>query len=348
MKKILIFYSKTGAGHLRSAEAIDEHLKKADKNLEVLLVDGLSTNNFGKNIHPDKIFHLFSTKLLFLYNFLYTILDNALGVWMLRYLVKLFWEKALKKTVWEFNPDLIVTTHPAITKSIFPDLKIPFVSVCADLGKPHRLWFDKKADKTLVSDRMVLQNGAKIIDESKIKVLGYPLKEDFKVPKYSHKKTGRILILGGGAGVGNLEKQAFFLTEAFPDKRFTIVCGFNEKLENKLKAKNIANLEVLGFSHEIPQLIYSADIVLTKAGPGSIAEAAIMRTPMVITSWVTKQEEGNVDFFFFFNLGIYCPKVDKLLQALSQIYKNYQKYSKGEIELASGSDKIAKFLLSLI
>lgn len=346
--RVLIFYSKTGAGHLRSAEAIGEHLKKANQNLEILLVDGLSINNFGKKTHPDKIFHLFSTKLLFLYNFLYTILDNAVGVWILRVTVKLFWKKALEKAVREFNPDLIVTTHPAITKSILSNFKIPFVVVCVDLGKPHRLWFDKMIDKTIVSDQMVLQSGAKIINEGKIKVLGYPLKEDFKAPKSSHKKTGRILILGGGTGAGNLEKQAFFLTKAFPDKAFTIVCGFNEKLENKLKAKNIANLKVLGFSHQVPQLIHSADIVLTKAGPGSIVESAIMRTPMVITSWVTKQEEGNVDFVTQNNLGIYCPQVDKLPQAIRQIYKNYQKYSKGEAELVHGSDHIAKLLLSMI
>lgn len=346
--RVLIFYSKTGAGHLRCAEAIDEHLKKADQNLEILLVDGLSINNFGKNTHPDKIFHLLSTKLLFLYNFFYTFLDNAVGVWILRITVKLFWKKALERIIYDFNPDLIVTTHPAITKSIFPNLKIPYVSVCVDLGKPHRLWFDKKADKILVADHMVLQSGAKIIDGSKIKVLGYPLKEDFRVPKSSHKKTGRILILGGGVGAGNLEKQATFLTKAFPDKVFTVVCGFNKKLQNKLRAKNIANLEVLGFSHQVPQLIHHADIVLTKAGPGSVTESAIMRTPMVITGWVAKQEKGNVDFVLENNLGVFCPDVEKLPEAIIEIYKNYQKYSKGEAELIHGSDHIAKFLLSII
>lgn len=345
MTRILIFYSKTGAGHLRSAEAVADHLKKIDQSLNIQLVDGLAINNFGKSTYPERIFHHFSTRLLFLYNFLYVVLNNFIGVFILRSVVKLFWGQALKKVVDQFKPDLIITTHPAISPAVLSHIGAPFVVVCVDLGQPHRLWFDQKADYIIVADHLVKNHAEKFATPEKIVVLGYPLREDFKTPASPHLPSGRILILGGGAGVGNIKKQTLSLTRAFPDKKFVAVCGFNQSLEKQLKEKNLPNLKVLGFVHHIPQLIAEADIVLTKAGPATLIEAAIMKTPIIITSWVVMQEKDNVDFIVNNKLGLYCPDINRLPEAISTIYQNYSKYSHGEMELAGGSEQIAKFLL---
>lgn len=40
----------------------------------------------------------------------------------------------------------------------------------------------------------------------------------------------------------------------------------------------------------------ASDLLLTKAGPGTIAEAASLSLPVLLTSFLPGQEEGNVDF----------------------------------------------------
>ncbi len=339
MSKILIFYSKTGAGHLRAAEALSEHLKLLDQTLQIQLIDGMATDNFGSKTHPEEVFYLFSSKLRFLYNFLYQSFDNKQGVFLIRLLFKLIFGSLVERKIKEFSPDLVVSTHPAIRAQVM---------VCVDLGKPHLLWFDQKADQIVVPDQVVADYGAKFLNRNKINILGYPLKADFKTPKKKHKISNTILILGGGAGVGSIEEQVRTLTNNFPEKKFIVVCGFNSRLKQELLSKNIANLEVLGFTDQLPWLVGDSDMVLTKAGPGSIVEAAILKTPLIITSWITWQEKENVEYVVNNNLGLYCPDVNNLPSSIEAVYRDYQKYSHGEIELAHGSDKIARFLVSLL
>ncbi|CAK0894504.1 unnamed protein product, partial [Prorocentrum cordatum] len=53
---------------------------------------------------------------------------------------------------------------------------------------------------------------------------------------------------------------------------------------------------VLGFVPNVDEYMSAADILVTKAGPGSIAEAMIMGLPCLLTSFIPGQEEGNIAF----------------------------------------------------
>lgn len=351
MKKIIIFYSKTGGGHLSAAEAIADHLSMHDKNISIFLRDGFETTDLKVKTNPHAIFLLSSTKFLFLYNFLYKYTNNRLGVLTLRNIGRVLISKVLKKTVEEIQPDLIVSTHPGISPSILSlRLNSPFVAVCTDLGNPHLFWFDEKSDYQLIPDEIVKAfalSKTKIPSE-KIYSLGYPLKAGFKINKEKSKRKNQILIIGGGAGTGKIEQQVKMLSLKFPGKKLVVVCGLNKNLYKKLKLENYPNTEVLGFVDFIPKLIRDSDIVITKAGPTTIIEAAILKKPLIITSWVLMQEKGNIEFVEKNNLGIYCPNIKKLPLAVEKIYKEYDKYSNGKLKLNHGSDKIAKFLLGLL
>lgn len=67
------------------------------------------------------------------------------------------------------------------------------------------------------------------------------------------------------------------------------------------KGKDIAlplgNVDVvpLGFVRNMAEYMVAADILVTKAGPGTIAEAAAVGLPIMVTSHLPGQEAGNVD-----------------------------------------------------
>jgi 1,2-diacylglycerol 3-beta-galactosyltransferase len=52
----------------------------------------------------------------------------------------------------------------------------------------------------------------------------------------------------------------------------------------------------LGFVTNMAEYMVAADILVTKAGPGTIAEAAAVGLPIMLTSFLPGQEAGNVDF----------------------------------------------------
>jgi 1,2-diacylglycerol 3-beta-galactosyltransferase len=50
----------------------------------------------------------------------------------------------------------------------------------------------------------------------------------------------------------------------------------------------------------------AADVLVTKAGPGTIAEAAAVGLPIMLTSFLPGQEAGNVDYVLDYGFGDYC------------------------------------------
>ena len=45
----------------------------------------------------------------------------------------------------------------------------------------------------------------------------------------------------------------------------------------------------------MPEYMVAADVLVSKAGPGTIAEAASVGLPVMMTSFLPGQEAGNVD-----------------------------------------------------
>jgi 1,2-diacylglycerol 3-beta-galactosyltransferase len=52
--------------------------------------------------------------------------------------------------------------------------------------------------------------------------------------------------------------------------------------------------------------VVAADILVTKAGPGTIAEAAAVGLPVMVTSHLPGQEAGNVDIVLNGGFGDFC------------------------------------------
>ncbi|CAJ1964825.1 unnamed protein product [Cylindrotheca closterium] len=62
----------------------------------------------------------------------------------------------------------------------------------------------------------------------------------------------------------------------------------------------------LGFVTNMEEYMVAADILVTKAGPGTIAEAAAVGLPVFLTSFLPGQEAGNVDVVLEAGFGDYC------------------------------------------
>lgn len=77
------------------------------------------------------------------------------------------------------------------------------------------------------------------------------------------------------------------------------ICGRNKRLIKRLQDKAYpAGMQVTiqGFVDNMPEWMTACDMIVTKAGPGTIAESFICGLPVLLNGFVPCQEEGNVPF----------------------------------------------------
>lgn len=345
-KKVVIFYSKTGGGHLSAAEALAEEIRSRE-GFSVTMYDGLEKTSLGHATYPNPQFGFFllSHYTLPLFNFLYAVTDTTLGLWALRAFIKMFWGGNFKRVIEEELPDFIITTHHFISPSTIPAFhKIPFYTVVADLGKPHRIWFDKSADKIIVptSEMADWAKNKFLLNPNRIKAVSFPVRNGFtQVKKIS--LTDQILILGAGLKTSRVKEWISQIKKELPKKKIAVVCGQNIAL--KMSLSNIDGIQSFGFIKNLDDILKNSDLVISKAGPGAIMEAASLKKPIIITTYVGMQEKGNVDFVISNNLGISDEDGENIISSIKNVYKNYKKYARnGEIISADTAEIVDQLL----
>ena len=89
-----------------------------------------------------------------------------------------------------------------------------------------------------------------------------------------------------------------------------------EKVEEKSDSKEVSqspgkvSVVGLGFVTRMAEYMVAADVLVSKAGPGTISEAAAVSLPVMLTSFLPGQEEGNVDYVVDGGFGAYCHDSD--------------------------------------
>jgi 1,2-diacylglycerol 3-beta-galactosyltransferase len=96
-----------------------------------------------------------------------------------------------------------------------------------------------------------------------------------------------------------------------------IVAGRNQPLKTKLEnQKWNMPTRIFAFVKEMPEFMQASDILITKAGPGTISEAFIAGLPLILYSKMPGQEDGNVGYVTNQGAGIWAPNPDQLVECL--------------------------------
>lgn len=109
-----------------------------------------------------------------------------------------------------------------------------------------------------------------------------------------------LLVMGGSMGCGPMERLVQQVARTMPRGcAITVICGTNRALKARLDRRFAGDFRVTvrGFCEEIPELMDSADLFLTKPGGISVTEAAQKHLPMVFVNAVAGCEAYNMRFF---------------------------------------------------
>ena len=128
-----------------------------------------------------------------------------------------------------------------------------------------------------------------------------------------------VLLVGGGEGMGPLAKTAQAIDASGLDVGLIIVCGRNQRLKATLEARKWENPTLIyGFTREMPDFMRAADFIVTKAGPGTIAEALNAELPIILYSKLPGQEDGNVTFVEEEGAGVWAPTPPDVVRTLTR------------------------------
>jgi len=142
-----------------------------------------------------------------------------------------------------------------------------------------------------------------------------------------------VLVVGGGDGMGGIVKIATCLgkqlsSDAQADNcryQMVVVCGKNEAAKSTLQettwGKGV-NVKIQGFVNNMDEWMRTCDALVTKAGPGTIAEASICGLPCMLSSYIPGQEEGNVLFVENAGFGRYSGDPTVISEAVSSWLKS--------------------------
>jgi 1,2-diacylglycerol 3-beta-galactosyltransferase len=118
-----------------------------------------------------------------------------------------------------------------------------------------------------------------------------------------------LLLLFGGKGAPEIDPLAGALIDALPGWHAVAICGDNPPLHAAVSRRAAGaggRLHALGFSDEVAAALSASDLLVTKPGPGSLAEAFHMRVPVIVASNASTvpQERYNTRFVEERGLGI--------------------------------------------
>lgn len=330
---IIFLFSDTGGGHRSAAQAIIEALE--------LEYPGQTTHQMID------VFREYAPPPLHKAPEIYPPLSRMPSVWGMgyhlsdgprrtRFFYQAIWPYirwGLQRLIREHPADLIVSVHQLVNAPMTRALSnskrnIPFTTVVTDLVSTHAAWYSKQADRIVVPTNAAYRRALNMgIRPEQMQVIGLPVADRFCQPVGDRSEIRArlgwpqhlpiVLLVGGGEGMGPLEATAHAIDEAGLPVTLVIVAGRNKKLKERLDRYDwqIPTL-VYGFVQEMPDFMRAADILATKAGPGTICEAFIAGLPLILYSRLPGQEDGNVNYVVDNGAGVWAPRPEMVVNTL--------------------------------
>jgi hypothetical protein len=343
MKKIHVVYHDAGGGHRNAAVALQTIALQQKRDWEVNLVQFQDLTD-----RLDVLRRLTGIRIQQQYN---TILQNGwtLGATqLLRVLqatIRLFHGPlvGLLEEYWRANPaDLLVSVIPHFNREIAESWEKvcpgrPFVTLITDLADfPPRFWIEPLKEQYVIAgtEKAVEQARAFGHDDAHIfATSGMILRPDFYVEESVDPVPLRremdlradlttTIVLFGGHGSKVMYDITERLDEAGLPLQLILICGRNDELAAKLRARNWKMpVNIIGFTKEVHRLMRAADFLIGKPGPGSIAEAMVRKLPVLIecNAWTLPQERYNAQWVEEKRVGIVLDSFKDVVSGAKQM-----------------------------
>ncbi len=369
MKKIMIFTSSGGYGHVSATQALTEYLSPKYQISEVyVLEEVLGTIDFiyffsfgkfcGESLYnyciARKWFRLLSV-MLPLGNFYFWLFDGKIT-------------SLLRKYITKQKPDMIISVTPMVngaTLKVCKELNIPLLVLPTDfdattfINRIQQPDYDKFFFNSVFPGEFGIEKTiapAKIPQKSMVN-LGFPLKPSFYAThdKDTIKKEfvipddkPVIMLLMGGQGAQATVDFAKQLATLQHNTHLLLCIGKREEVREQIEKISFnegVSCSIISFTPKIASLMSVTDVIITKSGSVTVHEALFMRLPMILdaTTPVLPWEQFNHVFVANKQLGASLKKLSDLVPLLHDLLAHQEKLQRWRDNLARISHKDAPY-----
>ena len=298
--KILILSASIGSGHTRAADALAQAL--APHDVEVIDFMSASVSKFNELL---KRLYL---SILALVPDLYDRIYRLAGARRVGPFTRLLWSTLMylpfNRLISARKPDIIICTHPfpEAAASLWKFLhvrsagKFLLAAVLTDYSL-HEIWLYSEVDVYFVAtEEMKLELERQAQRRQKIFAMGIPI--SVRRSNYALSITNcELLLMGGGLGLGSIEKTLNELEAISRRLSITVVAGRNEKLIARLKSlKSRHSIKVLGYVDNVQELMERSTLLITKPGALTMTEAFAIGLPMILHAPIPGPEALNAKY----------------------------------------------------
>jgi processive 1,2-diacylglycerol beta-glucosyltransferase len=269
--------------------------------------------------------------------------------------------------------EMIERNRPDVIVSVYPPYAHLLDELCGPTtgSKPRRIvcvtdsitinsiWYRCSTDYFLLANDQTADVLARAgIDRALMRVFGFPVNPRFAALAGQQIRPSappwRILQMIN-AGQSSASSLSRWLAR-IPNTQLTVTIGRDEKVQRAVESIRDASAQkftIIGWTTELPQLLASHHVLVSKAGGATVQEATAAACPMIINQVVPGQEEGNAQLITQTNSGTLALNNDEVIAALTRAFadggKSLHEWSANiaKISRPAASLDIAKFLLEL-
>jgi processive 1,2-diacylglycerol beta-glucosyltransferase len=328
--------ASVGEGHTTAAQAVSAAVSELLTDARCDVVDSYR--------YASHVFHRVASNgyigmvkmLPALYAYIYDQAERATSVSGFKMWLHHYTAVNLRQLVEKADPDVVVCTHAfpcgamADFKRSFADAP-PVVGVVTDFVV-HPFWIHRNIDAYAVATpamRQALLNHG--VAHDRVTVTGIPVDPRFAVPaspRALRRALGidpdktTVLLMGGGLGIGPLEKAMIAIDRLPHAAQTVVVVGKNAALERRLRdtARQLRRrAHVLGFVPNVYDYMRAADVLVSKPGGMTSSEALAAELPLIMLRPLPGQEERNTRYLEDRGVGIRVESSVELAQALNRL-----------------------------
>lgn len=347
MRKILIFYSSIGNGHISAAETIRKKLLLRSPSDVVVLKDIRDFMNPAWEPVDEKLYWFVANNLPQSFDALFSsFTDSGSRALSLSRISGSYSVEAVGAFVEREAPDAIVSTHYGAAQ-LLGGLRERGQLTITPIGWVHTDYFEsyfprisQRIDRTFLAHPELAERWIEAgVAAEKVAVTGMPV----DVPGLDRSELRRdlaalnlssgvftVMVMTGRNGVGDHQAMVESLTaELGAPLQIVVACGTNEAQRRrlaKLSARLPASVTLLPLGlvpHDrAVRLIGAADLLVTKPGGLTPSEAFCLGTPTVVLDVIGGHERHNADRFVRWNLAASAPDAASLGRTAAALVAN--------------------------
>jgi processive 1,2-diacylglycerol beta-glucosyltransferase len=315
-RNLVVAGVSTGAGHLRVARVVFEGLKALDRNLTPRDVDLLEhVAPAFKPAYVRAVLEDIQRRPGLFGIPLETQPPSAAEMMPADFdeFLKSVFDEKLERALFDRRPEWLVLSHWLpfrwLEARAAADAPIPRIAAICPDPDYHEWWYSPVVKAWLVSNAAFSERlVARGVDPESVQVVGVPVHPQFRAPVardavargLSLKKDQPTVLLRPG-GVGPAERSVALvkrLLELPLPMNLLVVAGKNDRLREELEKLGPSSRSVLrpfGFVDNIHELMAVSDVMVTRATPHTLAEAAAAGVPLVLLRPTPGVEERASD-----------------------------------------------------